>query len=106
MNPETRRPCGGPCGGTHGRGVNAARRRFEALTGGSPAEIPIESETWRAVWRFERPLSGRLWVRGCVSEDIAERLAVLPERTAESSNNGKPAVGHSYDASAIQVLEG
>jgi DNA gyrase subunit B len=41
-----------------------------------------------------------------VSEEIAERLAVMPEQAAEPSNNGKPAVGHSYDASAITVLEG
>jgi DNA gyrase subunit B len=41
-----------------------------------------------------------------VSEDIAERLAVVPEQAAEPSDNGKPAVGHSYDASAITVLEG
>ncbi|HEY2831288.1 MAG TPA: DNA topoisomerase (ATP-hydrolyzing) subunit B [Sporichthyaceae bacterium] len=30
----------------------------------------------------------------------------MPEQAAEPSNNGKPAVGHSYDASAITVLEG
>jgi DNA gyrase subunit B len=41
-----------------------------------------------------------------VSEEVAERLAVVPEQAAEPSNNGKPTVGHSYDASAITVLEG
>jgi DNA gyrase subunit B len=41
-----------------------------------------------------------------VSEEVAERLAVVPEQAAEPSSNGRPAIGHSYDASAITVLEG
>jgi len=45
-----------------------------------------------------------------VTEDIVQRLAVVPEQAAEPpaepSNNGRPPIDHSYDASSISVLEG
>ena len=45
-----------------------------------------------------------------MTEDIVQRLAVVPEQAAEPpaepSNNGRPPIDHSYDASSISVLEG